>query len=183
MKAQKSMIKFLPLWLMAAAVMLQPATGEAAEVAAAFTPGIGDTNAEQLVIETIDSAQRSIRLAAYVFTSKTIARALVDAKRRGVEVQAILDKTSLKGSYNGAQFLANSDIPVRIDSEYATMHNKFMVVDMQTVQTGSFNYSQAAAQTNAENVIVVRDHAAFAKEYDREWQRLWRESEQLPRKY
>jgi phosphatidylserine/phosphatidylglycerophosphate/cardiolipin synthase-like enzyme len=181
MKA-KTLTKFAPMWFIAAAVMMQPASSEAAEVAAAFSPGIAGTTAEALVIETIDSARQSIRLAAYYLTSKPIAQALVDAKRRGVDVKAVLDKENLVKNYSGAHYLANSDIPVRIDSEYATMHNKFMVVDSQTVQTGSFNYTEAATRANAENVIVVRNHASFAQEYDAEWLRLWRESEPLQRR-
>jgi len=173
---------FAPIWLVAAAVMAQPGSAQAAEVAAAFSPGIAGTTAEALVIETIDSARQSIRLAAYYLTSRPIAQALVDARRRGVDVKAVLDKDTLNRSAGSAQYLANSDIAVRIDSEYSTMHNKFMVVDSQTVQTGSFNYTEAASRANAENVIVVRNHAPFAQEYESEWQRLWRESEPLPRR-
>lgn len=174
-------LKWIYVWLVAAAVIIGVKPAGAAEIAVAFSPGIGDLNAEELVIETIGTARQSIRLAAYAFSSKPIARALLEAKRRGVDVQAVLDKSNLTERFGSAQFLANTGIPVRINSEYAVMHDKFMVIDSHTVQTGSFNYTSAAAKANAENAMVVRNHASFASEYDAEWRRLWKESRPLAR--
>lgn len=173
--------KWIYVWFVAAATLVSVKPAGAAEVAVAFSPGIGDLNAEELVIETIGTAQHSIRLAAYAFTSKPIARALLAAKRRGVDVQAVLDKSNLGERFGAAQYLANTGIPVRIDSEYAAMHDKFMVIDSHTVQTGSFSYTSVAARGNAENAMVVRNHANFASEYEAEWRRLWKESRPLAR--
>ena len=58
-------------------------------------------------------------MAAYSFTSPKIAKALVDAHKRGVQVRAVLDKSQLSERYSGATFLANAGVPVRIDSRYA----------------------------------------------------------------
>ena len=68
---------------------------------------------------------------------------------------------------------------MRINRRYAIMHNKFIVADGDTLETGSFNYTSSAAAKNAENVVVIRD-AALAAIYSREWTRLWSESE-VPR--
>lgn len=144
-----------------------------------FSPG----NAEALVLREIAAARQSIDIAAYSFTSPTIAKALVDAHKRGVQVRAVLDKSQLSERYSGATFLANAGVPVRIDSRYAIMHNKFLVIDGQTVETGSFNYTKAAAGKNAENAIVIRDEPSVAKSYATEWKRLWDESEPIPGRY
>jgi hypothetical protein len=37
-------------------------------------------------------------------------------------------------------------IPVYIDAEHAIAHNKIMVIDGQTVITGSFNFTNAAEE-------------------------------------
>ena len=58
------------------------------------------------------------------------------------------------------------------------MHNKFMVIDSATVQTGSFNYTNSAEHKNAENVLVLRDNPEIASRYLKEWQRLWDESQE-----
>jgi phosphatidylserine/phosphatidylglycerophosphate/cardiolipin synthase-like enzyme len=62
------------------------------------------------------------------------------------------------------------------------MHDKFVVVDGETVETGSFNYTASASSRNAENVIVLHE-PAVAQRYGQEWDRLWAESEFLGRTY
>ena len=143
-----------------------------ADVTAAFSPG----TAEQTVIDTIRSARHSIHMAAFSFTSRPIARALIDARAHGVEVAVVLDKCNLTGRYSGATFLAHAGVPVRIDSQYASMHDKFMVIDGVTVETGSFNFTRAAAERNAENIVVLRDMPEIAAAYEQEFERLWVES-------
>ena len=149
------------------------ASPASADVQVAFSPG----DAEQTVIASIRNAQHSIHMAAYSFTSRPIAQALIDARNRGVEVEAVLDKSSETGRYSGATFLAHAGIPVRIDRRYAIMHDKFLVIDGTTVETGSFNFSRAAVTANAENVVVLRDMPDVAARYEAEWQRLWSEGE------
>jgi phosphatidylserine/phosphatidylglycerophosphate/cardiolipin synthase-like enzyme len=56
------------------------------------------------------------------------------------------------------------------------MHNKFMVIDGVTVETGSFNYTSAAVKSIAENAIVIRNAPDIAKIYAAEWTRLWDEA-------
>jgi phosphatidylserine/phosphatidylglycerophosphate/cardiolipin synthase-like enzyme len=36
-------------------------------------------------------------------------------------------------------------------------HNKVMIIDDMHVLTGSFNWSQAAATSNAENLLLITD--------------------------
>jgi phosphatidylserine/phosphatidylglycerophosphate/cardiolipin synthase-like enzyme len=77
-----------------------------------------------------------------------------------------------------ATFLAK----VRVDRQYDIMHDKFMVVDGMTVETGSFSFTAAAEQKNAENVLVLHD-PAVAQRYGQEWDRLWAEPEDLKPRY
>jgi len=63
------------------------------------------------------------------------------------------------------------------------MHNKFMVVDGDAVQTGSFNYTTSAATRNAENVLVVQDSPELAKAYQSEFKRLWNEASPVKPRY
>ena len=119
-----------------------------------FSP---DHGAMDLVIRTIASAKSNIRVAAYGFTSKPIALALLKAHKRGVDVRIVLDKSNASARYSTGTFLANQGVPIRINHRYAIMHHKFIVIDVQTVETGSFNFSRSAAEANAENVIVLHD--------------------------
>ena len=146
----------------------------------AFSPRGGAT---ELVVKLIDSARQSIRLAAYSFTSKPIARALVDAHKRGVDVEVVVDKSQRSARYTSATFLANMGIPVRVDSMHAIMHNKFIVVDGQDVENGSFNYTSAAENRNAENALVNWNNPKLAAIYTANWQVHWDHSEPYQARY
>ncbi len=46
-------------------------------------------------------------------------------------------------------------VPTYIDSANAIAHNKIMVIDQETVITGSLNFTKAAEEKNAENFYLV----------------------------
>ena len=102
-------------------------------------------------------------MQAYSYTSAPIAKALVDAKKRGVSVEVILDKSQRSEKYSSADFLKNAGVPTYIDAKHAIAHNKVMVIDGQTVLTGSFNFTKAAEESNAENLLVIHEAALAAK--------------------
>ncbi|WP_442287515.1 phospholipase D family protein [Variovorax sp. M-6] len=145
-------------------------------VEAAFSPEGG---AEALVLKVIGSAETSIRLAGYSFTSPIVVRALMDAKRRGVDVAVVVDhKSNVDERANSASrqalnLLVNAGIPIRSVSAYAIHHDKYVVVDGRHVETGSFNYTTAAAKRNSENVLVLWNNAALAKQYLVHWRNRW----------
>ena len=129
------------------------------------------------MLSTIRGATQSIRVAAYSFTSKPVSEALRDAHRRGIDVRVIADKKGNSSEYTAVTFLANQGVPVRLNGNYAIHHHKFMVVDGNHIQTGSFNYSAAAVEKNAENVLVIWNAPELAAQFEHEWNRLWKEGE------
>ena len=58
---------------------------------------------------------------------------------------------------------------VKIDSEHAMTHNRVMIIDGETAITGSFNFTKAARENNAENLLVIHDKA-LAERYNRNWE-------------
>ena len=146
----------------------------------AFSPRGGSL---KLVLSFIAAAEKSIQVAAYSFTSKPVAEALLAAHKRGVSVRVVADKRGNSGQYSAVTFLANQGLPVRLNGKYAIHHHKFMVIDGRHVQTGSFNYSAAAVNKNAENVLVLRNAPEPAARYTAEWQRLWDGAEPLAARY
>ena len=135
-------------------------------VAVYFSPKGGCTEA---VVEELQAAHTRVLVQAYSFTSAPIAKALVAAHQRGVKVQVILDKSQRTEKYSSATFLEHAGIPTFIDAAHAIAHNKVMVIDGQTVITGSFNFTTAAEQHNAENLLVIRD-PSLADRYAANWQ-------------
>lgn len=130
-----------------------------------FTPG---GNCTEVIVKELGAARKTILVQAYSFTSAPIAKALVDAHRRGVHVRVILDKSQRSEKYSSADFIANSGIKTWIDTCCAIAHNKLIVVDDEKVITGSFNFSKAAQERNAENLLVLRDRA-LASLYTANW--------------
>ncbi len=136
-----------------------------AAVSVFFSPKGGCTEA---VVKELDAARATILVEAYSFTSTPIAKALVDAHKRGIKVEVILDKSQRTEKYSSATFLVNMGIPTLIDAVHAIAHNKIMVIDDTTVITGSFNFTKAAEENNAENLLVIRSPELAAK-YTANW--------------
>jgi phosphatidylserine/phosphatidylglycerophosphate/cardiolipin synthase-like enzyme len=131
-----------------------------------FSPKGGCTDA---VIAELSQAKTSVLVQAYSFTSAPIAKALLDAQKRGVKVQVILDKSQRTEKYSEADFLVHSGVPTWIDAKHAIAHNKIMVIDSHIILTGSFNFTKAAEENNAENLLVIED-TPLAKKYSENWQ-------------
>ena len=131
-----------------------------------FSPHGGCTDA---IVHQLADAKKSVLILAYSFTSAPIAKALVDAHKRGVNVRAILDKSQRTEKYSGATFLVNAGIPTFIDDKHAIAHNKVIVIDGHTVITGSFNFTRAAEENNAENLLILQSDELAAR-YTENWQ-------------
>jgi phosphatidylserine/phosphatidylglycerophosphate/cardiolipin synthase-like enzyme len=129
-------------------------------VTVCFTPG---GNCTEAIVHAMNNAKRTILVQAYSFTSAPIAKALLVAHKRGVQVQVILDKSQRSEKYSLADFLANQGVPTMIDANHAISHNKVMIIDGEVVITGSFNFTKAAQEKNAENMLIVRDKALAAQ--------------------
>jgi len=78
--------------------------------------------------------------------------------------------------YSSGDFLANSGISIKIDARHAISHNKVMIVDGETVITGSFNFSKSAEENNPENLLVIHDQK-LAERYTENWEEHAKHSE------
>ncbi|MEN6316617.1 MAG: phospholipase D family protein [Clostridiaceae bacterium] len=130
-----------------------------------FSPNGGCTEA---IIAELNAARSEIFIQAYSFTSASIAKALLHAKKRGVNIQIVLDKSQKTQRYSSYTFFQNQSIPVYIDTAHAIAHNKIIIIDRQIVITGSFNFTKAAEQKNAENILIIKSNE-LAKIYLKNW--------------
>jgi phosphatidylserine/phosphatidylglycerophosphate/cardiolipin synthase-like enzyme len=154
------------------AVPLPPASAHAT-VDVFFSPGAGT---DEALVDLIGTARMRVWIAGYYFTSSSIARALEQALRRGVDVRVVLDRSQAGLSYSSATYFHHHGVPLWIDARYPVMHHKFLVVDDGTVGFGSMNFTRAGAQHNAENFNLFRHWTALAGTYAREFERLRQES-------
>ncbi len=119
-----------------------------------FTP---HGQCQNLIIQAIDQAEFSIKMQTYSFTSKEIAKAILRAQERGVDVRILADRSQLTAKYSQIPKLKNSNVPVLIDRVPGIAHNKIMIIDDQIILTGSYNWTNAAEHRNAENLLKIQD--------------------------
>lgn len=145
--------------------------------------------AEKALVEMLDGARQKISVAAYFFTNRTLAKALVRAHKRGVEIQVIIDGNN-ESDYSKGYYLRKRGVDVRYArglpkkvkkskkpkyrvKKYGIMHHKFIVVDDKLVGTGSFNWTASAERWNRENLLVINS-ASLARRYTKEFDKIWK---------
>lgn len=122
-------------------------------------------------------------MLSYSFTSAAVVAALLRAKKRGVAVSVVADHRNnvIDDRYGRARAalsaLANAGCDVRTISAYPIHHDKVLIVDRQTVELGSFNFSAAAARANSENVLVNWHNPMLAEVYLAHFARNYRQAD------
>ncbi len=135
------------------------------------------------ILREIESSKHELLVAVYAFTSADLAGALVQAKKRGVTVQVVVDREFDRTNENSkARFLDAQSVPVRRisgalvtmqDKEPGLMHQKFAVIDRRLVLTGSYNWTHSADSRNDENLLMFRNAGPLAEEYRKAFLQLW----------
>lgn len=125
-----------------------------------------------LIRNWIGKANNTIEVAIFSFTQDSIANALITAKGRGVKVRVFMEYETINDSGSEYARLLSVGVPIRTDSSEGLMHNKFFVIDGEVVGTGSYNWTSAAENSNAENLLVVKN-ASLASSYLNEFNYLW----------
>jgi phosphatidylserine/phosphatidylglycerophosphate/cardiolipin synthase-like enzyme len=80
---------------------------------------INNDGATEAIVTKINSSKQEILVQAYSFTSAPIAKALVNAHKREIKIEVLLDKSQKKEKYTSADFISLAGIPTYIDSAYA----------------------------------------------------------------
>jgi phosphatidylserine/phosphatidylglycerophosphate/cardiolipin synthase-like enzyme len=166
-------------WLCIAALALLPPALPAAELPASgsvevlFSPW---DDAEGALIREIAAARQSVRVQAFLLTSRSIARALTAARARGVPVELLADGEMVaKGENSQVPTLHEAGVDVRLETRYAAAHNKILLIDAEgdrpVVITGSYNFTWSAQARNAENLLILRGNRALAQAYLANWRR------------
>lgn len=131
-------------------------------VTAYFSP---EDHLEKRLIEMIEEENKNIYICVYSFTHRGIMNALIAAKKRGVDVEVVVDRFSIKVS-SSLYRLSNAGIPVyvwdpirprRQKAHRPRMHHRFCLFGNRRVWTGSFNFTDEAARLHQENIVIIDD--------------------------
>jgi phosphatidylserine/phosphatidylglycerophosphate/cardiolipin synthase-like enzyme len=138
-------------------------------VQAYFSPRGGG---RQAVLDEVDKAKKRIRLMTFSFTDVDLGLMIHGKAHDGVKVDGVFDRWLAAGRYSlYSQFKADG-LNVWLDGNEALMHHKVIVIDDDTVITGSFNFSQNAEANNNEALLIIRNAPGLVKAYDDEFNRL-----------
>lgn len=150
---------FLCLILISSCTTLNP------EANVCFTPGgdcLGTIAAE------IGRARSDLLIQAHALNAKVVADAVVRAKESGVSVEIILDRSSGVAQNNATYFSSLNGIPAYIDGRHHTADGTVIIIDKETVITGSFNLTKEAQDRDSQNVMILHSDRA-ASEYINNW--------------
>jgi phosphatidylserine/phosphatidylglycerophosphate/cardiolipin synthase-like enzyme len=149
-------------------------------VDAAFSPTGGITN---MITNELATAKNTIHVQAYSFTSTEIITALINAKKRGVDVRIIIDKSNVSSEDKAnsrsqkervlLDSIVDSGILLKVDRNFQIAHSKIIIIDGLDVITGSFNFSYSAEHNNSENCLILHNNKKLAEIYEANWQWRW----------
>ena len=140
-----------------------------------------ETDEISLIAEAISEAEDSIHLMVFVFSLGELADVILE-KMNDPEfaVRGVFEDRNSKASWSQLPTLHCAGAEMRQDGNPFVLHHKVMIIDEDTVITGSFNFSNNAAQSNDENIVILRD-SVITRLYLDEWERIWNSAENFDR--
>jgi phosphatidylserine/phosphatidylglycerophosphate/cardiolipin synthase-like enzyme len=121
------------------------------------------------LVALVQGAKQSVRFLAFTYTHSDLSGAMIARAKAGVQVRGVIEN---RGASQGAlPELYCAGIAVKVDGNPNTMHHKVLILDGQTVVTGSFNFTQSADKYNDDNVLVLHN-SALAALYEQEFARV-----------
>lgn len=143
-----------------------------------FSPGGG---AQEAITGKLAAARTQIDVAVYILSNQELANALIAAHQKGVRVRVLLDGSQDESVYSQGKYLYNNGVTVRVDRTHmlfpgqtqGIMHNKFAIIDTETIITGSYNWTSSAETHNDENLLILTDAPDLARRYRAQFEKLW----------
>ncbi len=136
--------------------------GALAELRVFFSPRGGCQDA---LVQELQKARKEILVQAYSFTADPLTYALVDAKKRGIDVEVLLDKSNETERHSDMKILLDQGVHPLVDHDHAIAHNKIVIIDGKVVVTGSYNFTNQAEGENAENMIILKGYPEIVRQY------------------
>ena len=133
----------------------------------------------------IRTANRSLRIALFTFTHPSLIEEVIAAHKRGINVHVIMDlHSSLGASSKAVEQLKSSGVRISMSRGVQLLHHKFILIDDQTLLTGSANWTKAAFYKNSDCFLILHHLNEEQKTFmNRLWTRLEAEATPRPTRY
>jgi len=132
---------------------------------------------DEELIASIRASKTQLDIAVFDLTHPQIVHEILLASKRG-KVRVLVDKRQSQGTHSLVSSLIRAGLEVRSGRQRGIMHHKFMIVDGQELQTGSFNFTVGASFKNQENQVYVKD-PEVVKKFQAQFEKMWSESKVL----
>lgn len=126
------------------------------------------------LLKEIQSAKKSIHFMAFSFTHDTLGEAMRDRFKTGIDVQGVFEGRQANNRYAEFDSMKKAGLSVVLDENAGAMHHKVIVIDGETVVTGSYNFSKNAETRNNENLLIIKGNREIAEAYLAEFARVTR---------
>jgi len=120
--------------------------------------------------EAIENARLTIDVAIYELNLYYLRNALVEAKKRGIEVRLVVESENF--TPEELLIFTSEGIPVIGDDDPDAMHDKYTIIDRYEVWTGSMNYTLSDVHGNRNNLIMLRS-TELAENYEAEFEEMF----------
>jgi phosphatidylserine/phosphatidylglycerophosphate/cardiolipin synthase-like enzyme len=164
---------FIMDWIKTATSALVPSTTSTTDVF--FSPGDACRNT---IIQRIEGAIKQLQICVFTISDDSITKSLLAAHRRKIQIKVITDNDKSLDQGSDIDQLARAGIPVKMDVSSNHMHHKFMIADLHTLITGSYNWTLSAARYNHENILLTRESNVI-KSFSSEFDKLWNEMKKI----
>jgi len=167
----------LVIWLLIVALSLTSGEASAASIEVWYAP---EDEPLRKVAQIYEEATRYIFVAAYGLTSPIVVKALLNARKQGVDVRVITDRERLNdpNQRRAVSALREAGIPVMINRHDGLMHLKQVVVDDEINANGSMNHTTSGNRYNDERLDVIRDHAISVKAREK-FLSMWKDQDRF----
>ncbi len=126
-------------------------------------------------LDFITTAKKKIRIADYSFNLEPLVDLLIKKQKAGVDVQLVLDKSQSAGASEKPEVkqLKAAKVPFVLGTsdKHKIMHNKFTILDDEWVQSGSWNYTNAAS--DEDNFFDIEHSPSRAAAFTADWQKMF----------
>ena len=138
------------------------------------------TNIKDIIIKELQSAQTEILIASAWFTNQNIFDILLE-KLPKVSIKLIILNDDINNRPDGLNFQQFIDKGGQFyyGLKENPMHNKYCIIDTNTVITGSYNYTYFAEAINEENIVIIKNNEEIVKDYKDNFNKLIADKEQV----
>ena len=133
-----------------------------------FSP---DSPCDLKLIQMIRSAKKSIDMAVYAINRDSLVHHLILASKK-MPVRIVVDRRQSKGERSLVPLMIKAGVKLKYGRQRGVMHNKFTIVDGKMLETGSFNYTNHASESNHENQVYL-SNPTIVEKFKLEFENLW----------